>query len=235
MSTAAALPPRARPLGLIVCIACGRVTQHKRAPRGQRYCPRCAAPLYMRKPDSLRRTWAFLIAAAVLYIPANLLPIMHRHTLLGDYDNTILNGVLELWEEGAWDLAVVVFTASIVVPLLKLIALFALLIGVHRGHALHLQERTRLYRIIEFIGQWSMLDVFVVALLVALVHFRQLAEVAAGSGAVAFGAVVVLTMLASQSFDPRLLWDAAEGLPIDDEGCELPPHSPHFGTPDETR
>jgi paraquat-inducible protein A len=155
---------------------------------------------------------------------------MSRRTMLGDYDNTILNGVLELWQDGAWDLAIIVFTASIVVPLLKLLALLVLLLSTHRGSTEHLQERTRLYRIIEFIGQWSMLDIFVVALLMALVHFRQLAEISAGSGAVAFGTVVVMTMLASQSFDPRLIWDAAENLPLDDEADELPATSPHFGT-----
>lgn len=229
MSETENLPPRACNVGLVLCIACGRVSSQRRAPRGQRYCARCAAPLYQRKPGSLRRSWAFLLAAAFLYIPANALPIMHRSTALGDYDNTILNGVLELWQDGAWDLAVIVFTASIVVPLAKIIAILALLLSVHRRYRTHLPERARLYRIVEFIGQWSMLDIFVVALLVALVHFRALAEISAGPGAIAFGGVVVLTMLASQSFDPRLLWDAAEGLPVGDEAEDHAGHTPHFG------
>jgi len=228
-SAAAAPAPRGIRAGLVLCVVCGRVSSQNRLARGQRFCRRCGAPLAERKPDSLRRTWAFLIAATALYFPANLLPIMHRSTLVADYDNTILNGVLELWEDGAYDLAIIVFTASIVVPLLKIGALLFLLITVHWRSKNRLYERARLYRIVEFIGQWSMLDVFVVALLVALVHFRSLAEVAAGSGAIAFGGVVLLTMLASQSFDSRLLWDAAEGLPLHDDDVPVV-QSLQFGT-----
>lgn len=200
--------PTARGLGLLPCMACGLVC---RGPVGllAPHCPRCDAPLTLRKPDSIRRTWAFLIAAVILYIPANTLPIMRTNTLVYDQADTILGGVGVLWKAGSWDLATIVFVASIVVPVMKIIVLTALLLGVQRGSTRQQRLRTRCYRLLEFIGQWSMLDVFVVALLVALVHFQSVAEVHAGPGAIAFGAVVVLTMLASMSFDPRLIWDVS--------------------------
>lgn len=200
-------PPRAVELGLIQCPACGLVLRFEVADHQAAHCPRCAVPLHRRKPQSLQRCWAFLIAATILYIPANLLPVMHRTLLFETESDTIISGVIELWNAGSWDLAVIVFTASIVVPILKIGTLGFLLVTTQRGSARGRRERTRLYRIIEFVGHWSMLDVFVVALLVTLVHFGILAQVRPGGGIIAFGAVVVLTMLASQSFDPRLIWD----------------------------
>ncbi|HEY9546443.1 MAG TPA: paraquat-inducible protein A [Solimonas sp.] len=160
----------------------------------------------------MRRSWAFLIAAAVLYIPANVLPIMNTSSLLYNQQNTILGGIRVLWLEGSWDLALIVFVASICVPILKIISLCVLLFSTHRQSAWARRGRARLYRLLEFVGQWSMLDIFVVALLVSLVDFHTVAEVRAGPGAVAFGAVVVLTMLASMSFDPRLIWDEPRTL-----------------------
>lgn len=155
-------------------------------------------------------SWALLIAAAVLYLPANLLPIMKTSTFFDGRSDTILSGVIVLWEEGAWDLALIVFVASVMVPLLKIGVLASLLISVQlrlqRGQA----ERTRLYRMIERIGHWSMLDIFVVALLVALVNFQSYAQVGAGPGAAAFGGVVILTMLSAMCFDPRLIWDVSD-------------------------
>ncbi|MGH8456416.1 MAG: paraquat-inducible protein A, partial [Stenotrophobium sp.] len=148
-------------------------------------------------------------AAAILYVPANLLPIMRTTKFLETEDSTILSGVVQLWNAGSWDLAVIVFVASIVFPLMKIGTLVLLLIAARRGPQGRQRELTRLYRTVEFIGHWSMLDVFVVALLITLVHFGQFAQVEAGSGVIAFGAVVVLTMLASMSFDPRLIWDRA--------------------------
>lgn len=201
--------PRAAQLGLLPCHACGLICSTAAGSPAPR-CPRCAAPLHRRKPDSLVRSWALLIAAAVLYVPANALPIMQTETLRYSSDDTILSGVMVLWGSGAWDLALIVFVASIVVPLLKIVSLATLLLTVGAGSRWRLRERARLYRMIEFIGQWSMLDIFVVALLVALVDFQSLAQVRAGPGAIAFAAVVVLTMLASMSFDPRLIWDAEE-------------------------
>ena len=200
----------AQSMGVIGCHSCGLVS---RVPPRDRpmHCQRCGSKLHSRKPDSLRRSWALLIAAAVLYLPANLLPIMRTSNLFELHDDTILSGVVRLWTAGSWDLAVIVFVASIVVPILKIGALGLVLFTVQRRNHWHRLERARLYRLIERIGHWSMLDVFVVALLVALVHFRSLALVEAGPGAVAFGAVVVLTMLASMSFDPRLIWDDPSG------------------------
>jgi paraquat-inducible protein A len=173
-------------------------------------CPRCGTALHARKPDSLARTWALLLAATVLYVPANVLPIMHTASLFGTQSDTIMSGVVYLWVTGSWPLAVVVFVASVFVPLAKLLALAYLAFTVQRGTARAPAERLRLYRMVEIVGRWSMLDVFVVALLAALVQLRSLAEIVPGPGATAFGAVVVLTMLAAMTFDPRLIWDGRD-------------------------
>jgi paraquat-inducible protein A len=172
-------------------------------------CPRCGAPLHARKPRSLERTWAYLIAAAVCYLPANLLPIMSVRTLGSVESDTIMGGIVYLLTHGMWPLALVVFVASFCVPLLKLVVLTGLLISVHRRSSWRPVDRTRLYRITVAVGRWSMVDVFVVTILVALVHLGALASIEAEAGAVFFGAVVVITMLAAESFDPRLIWDAA--------------------------
>lgn len=195
----------ARALGLIGCHACGRVVEDPHDPAAR--CGRCGAALHRRKPGSISRSWALLLAAAILYLPANLLPIMKTSTIFERGADTILSGVLVLWRGGSYDLAIIVFVASIVVPMLKIGVLALLLVTSQRRSRWRRHERARLYRMIEFIGHWSMLDVFVVALLAALVHFQAFANVDAGPGAIAFGAVVVLTMLASMSFDPRLIWD----------------------------
>jgi paraquat-inducible protein A len=158
-----------------------------------------------RKPDSLARTTAFLLAAVVLFLPANLLPVMTTRTLAREQSDTILSGVLHLWAGGSWLLALLIFTASIVVPALKILALAVLVVSSWRRSDWRRAGRARLYRVIEWVGRWSMLDIFVMALLAALVR-SQLAGVQIDGGAVAFGAVVVLTMLASASFDPRLIW-----------------------------
>lgn len=198
--------PRGSDLGLIACESCGLVVER---PLPDTDCPRCGSRLHARKPDSLNRAWAFLVAAFILYVPANLLPVLHSTKLFEEWSDTIMSGVVSLWNDGSYDLAIIVFTASVVVPLLKMGALALLLIQVQRGSGYLPRERTRLYRILEFIGHWSMLDVFAVALLIALVHFGTLANAEPGTGIVAFGAVVVLTMLATMSFDPRLIWDAS--------------------------
>ncbi|MBA2689183.1 MAG: paraquat-inducible protein A [Burkholderiales bacterium] len=192
-------------LGLVACHACALVCK---APAGaQSGCPRCGAYLHRRKPDSIARTWALLIAAALLYIPANLLPIMESTTLLESQQDTIMSGVIYLWMDGSWPVAAIVFIASIGVPLLKLIVLSGLLVSVQRRSTWRPLQRARLYRLVDFVGRWSMLDIFVLALLVGLVQLKALAFVEVGPAAVAFGGVVVLTMLASISFDPRLIWD----------------------------
>lgn len=200
-------------LNVAACAACGQVVRLTERCEGAP-CPRCAAPLRHRKHNSYSRTWAFLIAATILYVPANLLPIMRTRTLGGaPRDDTILSGVVELWTAGSWDLAIIVFVASIIVPMVKIGAMALLLITSRRGSAWARVGRSRLYRLIEFVGHWSMLDIFVVALMAALVRFQTLADITPRPGAVAFGAVVVLTMLASRRYDPRLIWDAPAVMP----------------------
>lgn len=202
---------------LTPCHACAllcRLPDHgERGERGEHgaLCPRCGAPLHARKPRSLERTWAFLVAAGLCYLPANLLPIMQVTSLGRTQADTIMSGVVYLLVHGMWPLALVVFVASVFVPLLKISILLGLLVSVHRGSRWRPLDRTRLYRITEAIGRWSMVDIFVVTILVALVRLGNLATVEAQPGAVFFGAVVVLTMLAAESFDPRLIWDRSGG------------------------
>ncbi|WP_311196928.1 paraquat-inducible protein A [Rugamonas apoptosis] len=174
---------------------------------GQQRCARCGAALHRRRPDSVARTWALLLAAAILYIPANLLPVMYTHSLFGKEDDTIISGVIYFWHSGSPALAAIIFIASIVVPVLKLAALSLLAWTAQRRSRWRPLQRTVLYRLVELVGRWSMLDIFVITLTVALVRFQTLAVITAGPGALAFCAVVVLTMLASMQFDPRLIWD----------------------------
>jgi paraquat-inducible protein A len=195
-----------RALGLLVCTHCHATV--RAIPRSPALCPRCGASIHVRKPHSAATTAALIAGAALLYIPANLLPVMHMHTFFSDEDDTIMSGVLSLIQEGSWPLALLVFIASIVVPLLKLIVMTWLLLSVVRKSRGDVLQRSKLFRLVEFIGRWSMLDVYAISLIVALVQIRSLATVRVGFGALAFGTVVVLTMLAAQSFDERLLWDA---------------------------
>jgi paraquat-inducible protein A len=197
-------------MGLVSCPSCRLLSRAGSAePAG---CPRCGAHLEARKPDSLRRTTAYLAATVVLFVPANLLPVLTTRRLVRVQSDTILSGVVALWTAGSWPLAIVVFVASIVVPGLKVLAL-ALLVATTRWRpSWRRRERTRLYRLLEAVGRWSMLDIFVMALLLALVR-SPLAAVHVEPGAVAFAAVVILTMLASHSFDPRLIWDRGEKEP----------------------
>ena len=173
-------------------------------------CPRCGANVHRRKPDSIMRTWAYLIAAAICYLPANLYPIMTVTSLGNVQSDTIVSGTIYLLLNGMWPLAFVVFVASVVVPLMKLIALSGLVLSVQLRSQWHPKERAQIYRIVEMVGRWSMVDVYVVTILVALVHLGALATVDAEIGAFFFGSVVVLTVLAARSFDPRLIWDQIE-------------------------
>ncbi|MFT4267772.1 MAG: paraquat-inducible protein A [Xenophilus sp.] len=191
-------------MGLSACHRCGAVWRG--AAEGAS-CARCGARLHRRKRESIALTWALLIAAAIMYLPANLLPVMITHSLFGTQQDTILSGVIYFWVSGSYGLAALVFTASFLVPLFKLAALFVLVTLAQRRSAWRQRERARLYQLLEIIGRWSMLDVFVVALLSGLVRMQGLAEITAGVGIAAFAAVVVLTMLAALSFDPRLTWD----------------------------
>lgn len=193
-------------LDLIGCRHCGAVWEH--AATGAA-CGRCGSALHARKPNSLNRTWAFLITACIMYLPANLLPVMTTSSLLGSKNDTILSGVIYFWVSGAYGLAAIIFIASFLLPLFKIAALLLLLVLAQRRSSWCRPERAQLYHLIEVIGRWSMLDVFVVALLAGLVHIQGFAEITPGVGIAAFGAVVVLTMLASSSFDPKLTWDDA--------------------------
>jgi len=195
--------------GLLVCHACSLLSRSP-ATGHDLACARCGASLHLRKPDSITRAWAFLIAAYILYVPANVLPVMETGSLFGSQRDTIMSGVVYLWTSGSWPLAAIIFIASILVPGAKMVALTLLLVSVQRQSTWRLRERTRLYRMVEFIGRWSMVDIYVAAILTALVQLQALATIKAGPGAIAFGAVVVLTMFAAESFDPRLIWDSVK-------------------------
>lgn len=206
MSAAAAT---ALEVSCATCHACGLLS-HVPHPHGEARCARCGAALHARKPESLQRTWAFVIAAAICYIPANAFPVMTVTSLGKSQSDTILSGVIYLLHHGMWPLALVVFIASVFVPLMKIFIVVFLLVSVHRRSRARPRQRTSLYRLTEAIGRWSMVDIYVVTILVALVKLGNLATIEARTGAVFFGAVVVLTMLAAESFDPRLIWDASE-------------------------
>lgn len=193
--------------GLVCCEACGLLARPVE-PGEPGHCPRCGEELALRRPNSIQRTWALIIAAAVCYIPANIFPVLTTTTVTGVDTDTILDGVVLLYKTGSWPLALIVLIASVMIPLAKLLALGFLLVSVQRGSAANSRDRTRLYRLVEFIGRWSMLDVFVDTFTVALVQLQPLMSVAPGPGVVFFAAVVVLTMLAAEAFDPRLIWDA---------------------------
>jgi len=193
--------------GLVSCETCALLSRPANAAEPG-YCPRCGAELVWRRHHSIQYTWALVIAAAICYIPANVLPVLSTTTLGSSDADTILGGVVFLYTSGSWPLALIVLIASVMVPLGKLVALTYLLITVQRGSLGSPRERTRLYRMVEFIGRWSMLDVFVDTFTVALVQLQPLMSVAPGPGVLFFAAVVVLTMIAAESFDPRLIWDA---------------------------
>ena len=191
-------------LPMLGCHTCGLVS-----PASHEHCVRCGSLLRARKPHSLSRTWALLAAAACLYIPANILPVLTLVRLDRGEPSTILGGAVQLLDAGMWPLALLVFVASITVPVLKIVSLTFMLLTTQSGSAWRLRERTVLYRVVEFIGRWSMIDVFMISILTALVHLGFFAQVYPNAGVLAFCAVVILTMLAAASFDPRLMWDAA--------------------------
>jgi paraquat-inducible protein A len=193
--------------GLQRCAGCGLVS---RPPAGaeEGRCPRCGEELWFRKPESLQRTWAYVIAAAICYVPANTLPVLTTTTAAGSESDTILQGVVLLWSPTGWPLSLIVLFASIMIPSAKILALAYLLVSVQRGSPHNHAERVRLYRVVAFIGRWSMVDVFVDAFTAALVQLQPLMSVTPAPGLFFFAAVVVLTMLAVESFDPRLIWDS---------------------------
>jgi len=188
--------------GLACCHVCLKV-----APESLHRCPRCRAALHLREPNSLQRTVALVVTASLLYIPANVLPIMTTEQLGRAMDSTIIGGVVLLVHHGDYPIAAVIFIASVLVPLSKLFALSWLCWSVSRRQPTSHHERARLYRAAELVGKWSMTDVFVVAILVVLIHLGGLLVITPGAAALAFGGVVIITMLAAHAFDPRLIWD----------------------------
>lgn len=199
------LPPYASQMGLCLCHDCGYACHIRDA-----HCPRCDAVVRRRKPNSFTRTWALLITAIVFYIPANTLSVMYTDMFGSGTESTILSGVIEFWKGGSWDIALLIFIASVVVPCIKFSVLGLLLITAQRRSRWAMRERARLYRFVELIGYWSMLDVLVVALVAALVQFQAMSSIEPRIGILFFGVVVVLTMIAAMTFDPRLIWDAEE-------------------------
>ncbi|EKT4466659.1 paraquat-inducible protein A [Pseudomonas juntendi] len=200
---------RALDAGILVCNECHELNRQEPGSDSQT-CTRCGAIVHARRPNSIVRTWALLITATILYIPANVLPIMTVSALGQGSPDTIMSGVITLLKHGMLPIAAVVFIASILVPTFKLVGIGLLLYSVQRHQPLSARQRILMYRFIEFIGRWSMLDIFVIAILVAVVNFGRIASVEANLGAVAFASVVILTMLAALTFDPRLIWDNTE-------------------------
>lgn len=190
------------------CHACNLVL-FAPAERGNR-CPRCGSHLHRRKPNSVQRTWALVLAATVLYLPANIYPVMTVISFGHGEPDTILSGVKALVEANMWPLAILVFFASITVPVLKIVGLSYLLVSVQRRSAWRPRDRTRLFRMIEAVGRWSMIDIFMISILIALVKLGAIATIEPGVGATSFAAVVIITMIASMTFEPRLIWDRME-------------------------
>ncbi len=174
------------------------------------HCSRCGAPLHVRKTNSLQRTLALLITANVLYVPANVFPIMITDQLGQSVPSTIIGGVVLLIQLGSIPVAAVIFIASVIVPLSKFLIMYYLVWAVANPRQAGLRQHTQVYRVTEFIGKWSMIDVFVVAILVALVHLGGIIEIRPGIAALSFAGVVITTMIAAESFDSRLLWDHLE-------------------------
>lgn len=189
-------------VGLVACRACGLI-----APAGTARCRRCRASLHPREPHSLQRVWAWLIAGLIAYVPANLMPMMVTETLRDSSSNTIVSGVVALAEHGSYFVALVVFIASVLIPIVKFVLLGYLALTVGRRSALSLKDRKHLHDLVEIVGRWSMVDVFVVAVLAALVQLGALIAIEPGPAAAPFALMVVFTMLAANAFDPRLIWD----------------------------
>lgn len=198
-------PLTAHAAGLIGCTQCGKV--HRPVPRpGSQLCSRCSAPLRPRNMASLQRVWAWLIAGLVVYVPANLYPMLATASLGKTTENTILGGVIELMHHGSYGVAAIVFVASIVIPVAKFIVIAYLALSITRRVELSAHARHRLFEVVEFVGRWSMIDVFVVAILSSLVKLDFAATITPGIAAVSFALSVAFTMIAALSFDERLIW-----------------------------
>ena len=201
----------AKRLGLVSCHDCHLLSRWQQLPSGQAACcPRCGAALHLRKPNSIMRTWALVIAAFIFYVPANVLPITVTTSLGHTQSDTIMSGVIYFLLHGSPEIAIVIFVASVFIPILKLIVMAYLLVSVQRKSGWRPRDRTQLYQITHAIGRWSMVDIYVVTILVALVKLGVFANIDAGPAAVYFASVVVISMIAAESFDPRLIWDVME-------------------------
>jgi len=201
--------------GIVPCGTCGLLSRPEGA-GGPRTCPRCGARIASRRGRPFQDAWAYIVAAAICYFPANTLPVMTTRTIKYDEPSTIIGGVVRFYESGSWFLALIILIASVIIPLGKLASLSYLLVTAQRRSTAHNRERTRLFRLLKVIGRWSMLDVFVVAFVVALIRFQPFLSVVPGAGVLFFAAVVILTILAADSFDPRLIWDAGGGTERED-------------------
>lgn len=199
--------PTAIEAGLVSCEVCGLLSRPADIHEPGR-CPRCGGALSLRHHTAIQRTWALIIAAMICYIPANLLPVMVTNTLVYSEKDTILSGVVMFYRTGSWHLALIILIASVVIPLAKIMSLAYLLVTVQLRSGRGQNERLRLYRLVTFVGRWSMVDVFVVTFTVALIQMRPLMSIQPGAGILFFAAVVILTMIASENFDPRLIWDS---------------------------
>ncbi|KJZ20443.1 paraquat-inducible protein A [Loktanella sp. S4079] len=193
----------AREAGLVACQRCGQVHA-----KGVPYCKRCDGPLQSRDTESLQKVWAWLIAGMIAYVPANLYPMLLTNTLVEHSESTIIGGVVDLIHHGSWGIAIIVFVASVMIPIGKFLAVIYLAVSVKNKSGANQHERHVAYELVEFIGRWSMIDVFVVAILSALVQLDTIATINPGIAAVSFALSVIFTMLAAQSFDSRLIWDA---------------------------
>lgn len=200
-----ATPVTGKEAGLVLCAECHTI--HKNVPDVEQECRCCGAELHQRKPNSIHRTWALLITSVLLFIPANSMTIMNIAYFGKDDPSTIMGGVIILLQLGSYAVAFVVFVASVIVPLFKMIGILMILLSLKYSINITDVQRIRMFRFIEFIGRWSMLDIFVISILAALVNISGLAVITPGPAATAFGSVVVLTMLAANTFDTRLLWD----------------------------
>ena len=221
-SRGAGHPPAASLLGAHMmrmgCDTCRLVTRG----RDGTLCPRCGFTLHHRKPNSLSRTWALLLASVILYVPANTFPVLTVIRFGAGEPSTILRGVRELMDAGEWPLALLVFFASVAVPVLKIVSLILLLVTTSAGLRTRRRDRTMLYRIIDAVGRWSMIDIFMESILVALVQFGAVVTILPGPGAIAFAAVVILTMFAARGFDPRLVWDNARPAAVPVRPAQAP-------------
>lgn len=195
--------------GYMRCHDCGKLINYKNGEHaGNTECPRCSSPIHYRTPQSMSRTWALLIAAIVLFIPANILPIMEVTFLGSVAPSTIMDGIIYFFQHGSFGIGLVIFTASVLVPLFKIVGMIIILLSIHFRWEHWLKHKTIMARFIHFIGRWSMLDIFVIALLCVLVNFSSLSSITAAPAATYFCMVVVLTMLAANTLDARLLWDS---------------------------